>query len=414
MRVRVRLRAGAVALAAVVGLFANACGKKGPPLPPLVRVAEPPAIAVRRLGADVHITVGIPARNVDGSTPPDLTSIEVLALTAARAPTRTELLERGVRVASVPIRTAAVAPVLATDAAPPPARAPGEELTIRDTLTGDALVPVTLPAVSPTVAPPATPAKPGATTAPAGPPEPRRYYLALAYGARRRAAAPGTMASVSIAVPPAPPRELRATYTEAALSLSWTPAEAGSAYNVYRDETREPAASPAAAPPAAAPAPTPAPLPAPPPPAPLTAMPLAEPQFSLPVEFGREVCFRVRAVRADVSGERVEGEPSAPVCVTPRDTFAPAAPVEVFALSGDGGITIMWLPNTEPDLAGYLILRGTTGDDTLLPITPSPQTATRFVDTAVTPGVRYVYAVVAVDAASNRSAPSARDEAAAR
>jgi fibronectin type 3 domain-containing protein len=143
-------------------------------------------------------------------------------------------------------------------------------------------------------------------------------------------------------------------------------------------------------------------------------MPLDEPQFSSPVEFGREACFRVRAVRVEASGERIEGEPSERACVTPRDTFAPAAPVEVFALSGDGEITIMWLPNAEPDLAGYLILRGTTGDDTLLPITPSPQTATRFVDTSVTPGVRYVYAVVAVDAASNRSAPSARDEAAAR
>jgi len=76
----------------------------------------------------------------------------------------------------------------------------------------------------------------------------------------------------------------------------------------------------------------------------------------------------------------------------------------------------MWSPNAEPDLAGYLVLRGTPGDDTLAQITPLPLTPTRYVDRNVMSGVRYVYAVVAVDNApvANSSLPSARDETTAR
>jgi hypothetical protein len=57
-------------------------------------------------------------------------------------------------------------------------------------------------------------------------------------------------------------------------------------------------------------------------------------------------------------------------------------------------------------------LRGDPSDDTLQPITPEPIRETSFRDTSVTPGVRYAYAIVAVDQATppNRSAPSARIE----
>jgi hypothetical protein len=44
-----------------------------------------------------------------------------------------------------------------------------------------------------------------------------------------------------------------------------------------------------------------------------------------------------------------------------------------------------------------VVLRGEVPGDTLLPLTPRPLAEARYRDTAVTPGVRYVYAVVAVD-----------------
>jgi fibronectin type 3 domain-containing protein len=51
-----------------------------------------------------------------------------------------------------------------------------------------------------------------------------------------------------------------------------------------------------------------------------------------------------------------------------------------------------------------------------LPVTAAPITETTYRDTTAVPGVRYVYAVVAVDNATppNRSAPSNRVEESAR
>ncbi len=74
------------------------------------------------------------------------------------------------------------------------------------------------------------------------------------------------------------------------------------------------------------------------------------------------------------------------------------------------------MPGTEPDLAGYLVLRGEAPGDTLQPLTPAPIAATNFEDKTAKPGVRYAYAIVAVDRATppNQSAPSARVEETAR
>ena len=102
--------------------------------------------------------------------------------------------------------------------------------------------------------------------------------------------------------------------------------------------------------------------------------------------------------------------------MTPRDTFAPAAPKGLSIVAGTGTMNLGWDANTEPDLAGYVILRGEAPGDTLQPLTPAPIAATSYEDKTVKAGVRYVYAIVAVDKASpsNRSAPSARVEETAR
>jgi fibronectin type 3 domain-containing protein len=136
----------------------------------------------------------------------------------------------------------------------------------------------------------------------------------------------------------------------------------------------------------------------------------------LPLLDARERCYTIRAVRG--SGERaVEGEASERVCVMPTDDFPPAAPVGLQATSGEGAITLIWEPNAEPDLAGYLVLRGEVGDATLSPLTDVVITEARFTDRTVRPGVRYVYAVQAIDTRlpkPNVSAESARAEETAR
>ena len=79
-------------------------------------------------------------------------------------------------------------------------------------------------------------------------------------------------------------------------------------------------------------------------------------------------------------------------------------------------VNLIWDANTEPDLDGYLVLRGEAPGDTLQPLTPAPIHETRYQDRAIKPGVTYFYAIVAVDRATppNRSAPSNRVQETAR
>jgi hypothetical protein len=139
----------------------------------------------------------------------------------------------------------------------------------------------------------------------------------------------------------------------------------------------------------------------------LTVTTFADPR----IEFDVERCYVIRRVELS-GGVAIESGASAPVCVTPRDTFPPAAPRNVQAISGGAGVSLLWDANTEPDFGGYLVLRGEAPGDKLSPLTPSPIADTSFNDTTVRRGRTYVYEVIAVDkqTPANRSAPSNRVE----
>jgi hypothetical protein len=124
---------------------------------------------------------------------------------------------------------------------------------------------------------------------------------------------------------------------------------------------------------------------------------------------GRQRCYVVRALRGD-GPQSVEGMPSNPVCVVPMDDFPPDAPSRPSITSEEGSITLTWEPNAEPDIAGYLVLRGEAGDATLTPVTDTVVTETRFTDRTVKPGVKYVYAVQAIDSRLPRPNVSAESE----
>jgi hypothetical protein len=149
---------------------------------------------------------------------------------------------------------------------------------------------------------------------------------------------------------------------------------------------------------------------------PLNAEGLTATAFTDAVTFGPGRCYAVRAVRG--SGvTAIEGELSKPACVVPVDFFPPAAPASLAAVAAEGAISLIWEPNREPDLGGYMVLRGAAADATLQPLTRTPLTEARFRDTTVAPGMRYRYAVVAVDKrplVPNVSAESNRVEETAR
>jgi predicted small lipoprotein YifL len=130
---------------------------------------------------------------------------------------------------------------------------------------------------------------------------------------------------------------------------------------------------------------------------------------------GANRCYSVTTVMTQ-GLMTVESAPTGTVCVKTVDTFPPAAPRNLQAVASEGTISLIWDANTEPDLAGYIVLRGAAGSDKLTAITPTPIKETTFRDTAVKAGVRYAYVVIAVDTATpqNISAQSNRVEETAR
>lgn|GEM_PF-2381464 len=85
---------------------------------------------------------------------------------------------------------------------------------------------------------------------------------------------------------------------------------------------------------------------------------------------------------------------------TTPDTTAPAIPAGLTASAGSGQVTLSWSANTESDLQGYNIYRGTTKLNT------APATGTTYTATGLTNGTSYSFQISAVDTSGNESAKS--------
>lgn len=424
-----------VAIAASVG-----CGKKGPPLSPFVRIpAAPPRVEARRAGDDVYITLVLPAQNVDASKPADVRRVEVYGFTATIPPPRARALELATLVATVPVAPAPAEGALAGQrrqgAVEKDAAAPGAIITVREVLGPDAFVPRALPAPPP-------PRNPPRATLPARPVTPgalRRFYIAVAFSDRGRASPQSTQVELPLTAVPGAPEGVEIAYTPDLVTVSWEPAggllgfllenalpletlyeggEAPSAaaalppgptrYHVYRDLAPDPLALPSSTP--LVPVGTVVV------PRPVTPQPIDELTFADTVEFDRERCYVIRAVRGTGPGA-VESAPTARRCVTPMDVFAPEPPTGLSAVVSEGAISLIWESSPDADVWGYVVLRGTSADATLLPLNAAPVIETQFTDMTVAPGTQYVYAVVAVDSrlpVPNESVESARIEETAR
>jgi hypothetical protein len=439
-----------------------ACGKKGPPLAPFVRVpAVVTNVTVQRMGDAAYVSFPVPAANVDGRQPADLVSLEVYAVTATSPPETDAHRQLATLIATLPVRPPFAMPASPTVATggnpltidvPPPPVAPGIDRAIpavvRETLTPDTQVAIAWPPAAGAVTAIADPDErvaAGPLVAPAPTQLPRRFYFVVGVSPRGRRSPPSVPVPVPLDTASAAPAAPRVTFTETDMTITWTPsadaraatfaAPAAMAPTVAR--TSPAAVTPVAAaippliakslgfqseattyhvfevPAAAAAAEDPFALTVP---APLTPLPLAVTEHVIKgVTFGVERCFVVRPVER-IAGAVVMGQASPKTCVTPADTFPPAAPRSLAAIAGEGLISLIWEPNAESDLAGYLVLRGDAPGDTLRAITPEPVAATTYRDTTVRQGTRYVYAVVAVDRATpqNVSARSNRVEETAR
>lgn len=424
---------------------AAGCGKKGAPLAPISHVPSAVGqITARRIGHDIYLTLTVPNQNIDKTMPADVDRIEIYGVTATAAPPRTRFLEIASPVATVPVAPPPK-PTDPTPAAPVSGALQGLPVVVHETLTADAIEPRTLP-IDPRArardrSPDQLPGAAATATAPV-PARPRRFYVALAFSERGRPGPPSQILEVPLATTPDPPASLDVEYTADTIVLTWPPSggligfllanalppepppvddipsavAATSAavdtpagptrYNVYREVEPDPLVLPSPQLLAEFPAP----------PTPINAAPLSALAFNDPLDNERRHCYTVRAVLG-AAQLLVEGDPSPRVCIVPVDITPPAAPVGLAAVVAEGAISLIWEPNAEADIGGYLVLRGRAGDATLQPLTSSPIPDARYTDRTVTPGEPYVYAIVAVDSrvpVPNVSAESFRVEETAR
>jgi hypothetical protein len=404
----------ALSLSVVCVLCGSGCGRKGPPLAPLVRL--PGAVvdlSAKRFGDQVVLQFTIPSINADNSRPADLDRVEVYAHTGP-LPTPADFLKYGALIGNIAVKPPGPPASKELPGLEEGARASASETITPAEMKIGKMPPVRTqnvrlkaPLVAPVYETPETINAPLPVV---------RYYVTVGVSRKnQRGAFSAPLALPLFSLLP-PPGAIEVRYTQDELSFAWPPLARdedifvpAAVYNVY--EASDPMAPDAAgttglvadaqsasagAPggsrlPGGAKVPSPLLKPA------LNPAPLQEPAFKQPqVEFGVRRCYVVRAVRM-AGPVSIESEPSPPTCHTPVDTFPPAAPRGLAAVTSEGSVSLIWEPNTEKDLAGYLVLRGETGAEKLTRMTSEPIRDTTYRDTTVKSGTSYDYVVVAVD-----------------
>jgi hypothetical protein len=132
------------------------------------------------------------------------------------------------------------------------------------------------------------------------------------------------------------------------------------------------------------------------------------------VRFGQIYEYRAQHVaRISVLGKMSElgGEFSAPVRVEVKDIFPPAVPTGVAAVASAGetevSIDLSWQPDTEADLAGYIVYRQDRSGAWRRISGQQPIVGPAFHDAEVQAGTTYRYAVTAIDQGGHESGRSA-------
>ena len=131
-------------------------------------------------------------------------------------------------------------------------------------------------------------------------------------------------------------------------------------------------------------------------------------------QFGESYRYEARCIeKLTLDGHAIElvGGLSQPATIMTKDVFPPAVPQQL-AAAGDiasHAIDLSWSPDSEPDLAGYVVYRreasGSAAAERISGAAPVLSPA--FHDAQVKPEVAYAYSVSAVDTSGNESARSA-------
>lgn len=329
-----------------------ACGKKGPPVAPELRVPTVPgALRGSVDGESIVVSWTQPNTRLDGTKLRSVDRYTVYRREEADAgPPKSAMLSNGRVVGYDEIA------MIRTDA-PAPATIQGSSVTWVDRRTLSVG---------------------------------RRYvYVVTAEDAIGRSSAPSERLVVPFLAAPKPPADLSAQPGDRRVTLTWQPPPAlidGSPvsgdikYVVLRGSG---ATGPLAT---------------------ITTQPIAETTFTdTGLENDADYRYAVRAVRVEPA-VTAAGEASATVAAAPLDTTPPSPPNGLVAVPSSDAVRLAWNASPEPDVATYAIYRAVGGGD-FMRIATTTAPGTVYSDRDVKPGTTYRYAVTALDNArrSNES-----------
>ncbi len=334
-------------------LLLTGCGNVGDPLPPLVLIPKSVSdLQALQVGNTIKLNWTLPEMNTDGSTISVLTGIEIYRLPS-----------EGLSQASSGklVFPESVQPWRVLRDTDLKTYKPGEKVTLIDPLAG-----VPMDTFSQTTL----------------------AFALKAFNKKGQDAGFSNIALTKLFPAPKPPQNLRSLEKEKSIEILWeapstnldgSSIEEGIKFNVYRSE--DPLALAWQR---------------------LNSTPLAEDSFKdETMELGKTYFYRARTV-VPLSAGGIESLDSDRVEVTNKDIYPPSSPSEVAAISNGESISLVWSPNTEPDLAGYVVYRSGP-EKKFEKISDTLVTTASFVDSSVVKSQTYFYRIKAADQKGNAS-----------
>lgn len=333
-------------LAVLLAATFPACGKKGPPLPPIRHAPEPvQELGIRQIGQRLLLTMIPPRLRTDATELRAGTELEISMTAREQGPADPSRIVRDPDV------------VWGIPSSDWGAYARGDRLRVSLKIGSLAR---------------ALKAPPGGESLVGR----HLSFVVRVLEPKRRASTLSSIRTQVICEPPAPPVAGQTRLVEQGVEVIWSaraePDPAGG-YNVYR---REPGGDW--------------------PGDPMNEEPLGPGAFL--DETARPGVAYEYGVRSGRLG--CESDTGALAAATWTDIFAPSVPEGLAAVTEEGAIRLFWRPNREPDLHGYRVYRSEGSDSEMRLLAPEDVTATTYTDTDVTAGIVYIYAVTARDNAS--------------
>ncbi|MBV8201041.1 MAG: hypothetical protein JOZ15_10510 [Acidobacteria bacterium] len=120
--------------------------------------------------------------------------------------------------------------------------------------------------------------------------------------------------------------------------------------------------------------------------------------------FGQSYIYSVTAV--DPKQPLIESAIKSEQEIHYVDRYPPPVPEELVAVAEAGRVRLVWRQSEASDLAGYIVYRKGAATGEFVRLTAKPIAPTSYVDTTVASGQTYDYRVTAIDQTGNESAPS--------